>query len=334
MPRHIPIELQGHLAGGATTTTLLLKITPVTPGFSAYGVTELDRDVVYDDGAGQLRYYAPIGMVPSAVMQSSDMSVDNAEFAHLLPEYDIAELSEQSIRAGAYDYAEFALYLVNYEDLSQGHITLQAGTIGQVTIRSDGLSFVNELRGLVAQLKQSICEKDSLTCRAEFGSQPVGSLTPGPQVNWGWCGFDATSLIVSDGVADVGLEATLSFQLTPDSDWSDGHLAPGVVKFVTGANAGRTFEISDNTEDGWVTLAHETPYPIVVGDQVEYRPDCNKHARDPNKGCKKHFGAEWVIHFRGEPDIPIADEAAMSVPGAGVGPGQGGTTDVPMEQQQ
>jgi hypothetical protein len=101
------------------------------------------------------------------------------------------------------------------------------------------------------------------------------------------------------------------------------------MEFTSGLNAGRTFEISDNTADGEITLAYETPYPVQVGDEINYRPDCNKHARDENKGCLKHWEAEWVLHFRGEPDIPIADEAALSVPGAGVGPGQGGTTNEP-----
>lgn len=328
MPRFIPAELKAHLQGEQTTTTWLLKITPVTPGFTAYGVTHLNRDVIYDDGDGELTYLAAVGMQPSAIAQAGELSIDNAEIAHLLPEYDIP-VSEADIRAGAYDYAAYKLYLVNYEDLTQGHVTLQAGTIGQVSIRDDGLSFINELRGLAAQLQQSVCEKDSLTCRAIFGSQPIDSATPGPQVAWGWCGFNAAALLQNGTVTGVGFEPRLTFSVTPDEDWADGHLAPGVMEFTSGLNAGRTFEISDNTAAGEITLAYETPYPVQIGDEINYRPDCNKHARDENKGCLKHWEAEWVLHFRGEPDIPIADEAALSVPGAGVGPGQGGTTNEP-----
>lgn len=29
-----------------------------------------------------------------------------------------------------------------------------------------------------------------------------------------------------------------------------------------------------------------------------------------------HWGADWVLHFRGEPDIPIGDAGKMETPGA------------------
>lgn len=333
MPRFVPPDLKAHLQGSATTTTLLLKITPATPGFSVYGVTLLDRDVDYDDGAGVVTYRAGIGMVPSSVIGYSDLTTDQGEAEHLLPEFDIPELSEEGIRAGAYDFAEYHLYLVNYEDLSQGHVTLKRGKIGRVTLRSDGLSFVNELRDLSAELKQTLCTKDSLSCRAIFGSQPIGSSIPGPQVTHEWCGFDATSLLVADEVSSVGLESTLTFTLTGPFVEDAGALVPGIVKFLSGANAGRTYEIADNTDDGTITLAIEADYPIEEGDELEYRVDCSKWARDDAKGCRKHFGPDWILHFRGEPDIPIGDESAMFTPGAGIGPGDGGAIDVPFAPQ-
>ena len=329
--RQIPIALKDHLSLSATTTTLLLRIAPVTPGFPVYGVTELDRDVVYDDGAGELTYHAPIGMVSPTLIAAADLSVDQPTAEHLLPEYDIPELSEAGIRAGAYDFAEFDLYLVNYRDLSQGHVHLKRGTIGKVSIRSDGLSFVNELRDLAAQLKQSICTKDSLTCRAIFGSQPIGSSTPGPQVNRDPCGFDATTLLVSSTVELVGVESTLTFKV-PET-LAVNELVPGIVTFTTGANAGRTEQVIANTADGWITLAVELPYPIAEDDEVEYRPDCSKIARDEEKGCKRWHAAQWVLNNRSEPDIPLGDEGAALTPGAGVGAGSGGATNQPFEAE-
>lgn len=314
MSRVIPINLANHISQEATTVAILVKITPVTPGYPSYGVTSLDRDIPYDDGTGTIIYRSAIGMTPSAIAESSDLSVNNAEVEHLIPEFDIPEVSEEAIRAGVYNYARHVVYLINYANPTDGHVTLHAGTIGEVKILSDGLSFINELRGLSAAMKQSICERDSLTCRAVFGSQPIGSSTPGPQVKHGWCGFDAESLLVSDEVVDVGLESTLNFQMTVDSSWEDGALAPGIIKFLTGDNAGLTMEIADNDDSGWITLAHEAPFPIQIGDTCEYRPDCNKHARNESKGCKRYHGVNWILHFRGEPDIPLGDEAAMMMP--------------------
>lgn len=329
MGRYIPSQLEDHLQQDATTTCYLLKIAPVTPGFSAYGITSLDQDVDYDDGTGLLTYHAAVGMIPADVAQRGDLSVDNTEIPSLLPEYDVP-VSEAAIRAGAYDNAQFALMLVNYEDLGAGHTTLHSGTIGQVKIRSDGLSFIQELRGLSACMKQSVCSKDSLTCRAIFGSQPPGSSTPGPQVQRDWCGYDAESLLVASTVATVGLENTRTFTVTSASGWTEDMLSPGLWIWDTGLNAGRSYEIESNTAGGSVSLAYETDFPIQPGDTGRRRPDCNKQARDEAKGCKRWFVAAWIYHFRGEPDTPIGDADAIAVPGASSGPGQGGRSYQPL----
>lgn len=325
MGRHCSPEFQAHLDGGATTVSVQCRITPVTEGYASYGVTDLDRDVTY----GGLTYVAAIGMVSSAVAFSGGMSVDNAEATSLMPEYDVP-ISEADIRAGVYDYAEFSLFLVNYEDLSMGHLTLQEGTIGQVSIDSNGLSFVNELRGLAAQLKQSVCEKDSLTCRAIYGSQPAGSATPGPIQRFP-CGKDATAQLVSAVVEEVGLENTLTFKLASTALVLD-ELNPGMVLFTSGLNTGLTREIESNTTDGWITLRFETMFPIAPDDELVYRSDCNKIARDAVKGCKAphHWGAEWPLHFRGEPDIPIGDAGSLETPGASASPGSGSPDYVPL----
>lgn len=321
MGRYIPSSLVDALNSEITTTTYLLKVTPVLPGYPRYGVTYGNKDIVYDDGTGDLLYSAAVGMQPSAVQFRSDMTVDNAQSTSLMPEYDVP-ISEEDIRAGVYDFAEFSLYLVDYENPT-AHVTIQEGTIGQVTIDASGLSFVNEFRGLVAQLKQSVCTKDSLTCRAIFGSQPIGSSVTGPQVRRDWCGYDAESLFVATEVVSVGVENTITFSVETDSAWMEGRLSPGLVRWLTGLNAGRSYEVDWNTAGGQITLRFETAFPIQVGDTLEYRPDCNKVARDESRGCKFWFAEEWVGHFRGEPDIPIGDAGAMEMPGASSAPGLG-----------
>lgn len=327
MPRYIPSHLVGHLKQEATTTCWLLKVVPVSPGTPAYGITELDQDIAYDDGSspGLLTYSAAIGMIPASVLISSDLSVDNTQIPSLLPEYEVP-ISEADIRAGLYDYAKFSLYLIDWNFPEGGHVTLSSGTIGEVSIRSDGLSFINELRGLAAELKQSVCSKDSLSCRAIFGSQPIGSSTPGPQVQRDSCKFDATTLLQNGTVGPVGLENTRTFTVSGASGWTDDMLNPGIVYWQTGLNAGRTNEIESNTAAGEITLAFETAFPIQSGDTLQYRPDCSKKARDDSKGCRHWFASTWVMRFRGEPDIPIGDAGQMEMPGSSSGPGQGGRT--------
>lgn len=333
MPRYMHPGLLADLQRSATTICLLFRFDPVSPDGVSYGVTDTNRNVVYDDNASSLDYSAAIGAEPSTFTTAADLSVDNAEIKSLMPVFDVP-ISEEDIRAGVYDYARMTVYIVNYENLIPGrHCVLHKGTVGQVTIRDDGLSFVNEYRGLMAQLKQSLCGKDSLGCRAIFGSQEIGSGTPGPQVTHDWCGFDATTLLVSAEVADVGLENTLSFQVDDATGWTANHLNPGIVKFTSGLNAGRTYEIDTNTADGWITLSFEAAFPIAVADTFDYRPDCSKLARDTAKGCMKWFVALWFEHFRGEPDIPVGQEGSLQTPGASVGPGGGGDTTVPFQAE-
>lgn len=337
MGRLIPSQLQDHLDGEATTTCLLLRIDPRQPGVAGYGVTTLDVDVRYNAGDGMRLYSAPVGFQATTVETSADLSVDNAEAKSLLPEQPIFDvpISEEDIRAGSYDGARYALYLVDYENLTTGnHVTLAKGTIGRVTIDDSGLSFVNELRGLMAQMKQSICEKDSLTCRAIFGSQAEGDSSGAPQERFP-CGVDATALLVSGTVTAVGLENTLTFTVGGFAMAADA-LNPGMVFWNTGENAGRAYEIDTNTAGGEISLSFETAWPIQVGDTLQYRVDCNKQARDTVKGCKAaiRWGANWVLHFRGEPDIPIGDAGAMETPGASSAPGSGGSTSEPFTEAE
>lgn len=310
--RTISAELQAHLNGSATTTTLLLRIDPVTPGYPSIGATLLDRDVVYDDGDGEVTYKATIGMVPANIVSSASMEVGNTEIQHLLPETDLP-ISEADISAGVYDFASYTLMLVNYEDLSMGHVIMPSGhgQLGQMR-QENGLSFWSELTALVKLLKQSIVEKDSLTCRAIFGSQPLGS---GAVIEQRFpCGKDVTALWLPGAVTSVGLETNRAFTASALGAAADVYV-PGMLKWITGANAGRTYEVESQTAGGLIGLTFETMFPIEAGDTFQIRPDCTKW-KEGNNGCKFHFGTEWVLHYRGEPLIPVADADQINAPGA------------------
>lgn len=318
--RTISAELQAHLDSGATTTTYLLRVESRTPGFNVLGITLLDEDVVYDDGDGEITYLAAAGMVPENLATSSQMDVDNTQIQHLFPESDL-ELNEKNVNAGVYDFAWFTLMLVNYEDLTMGHVVLQHGQLGQLRVE-DGLTFWTELMSLSKMLKQSIVKKDSITCRATFGSQPPGTVGA-TYIERQPCGFDAESLYVDFTVSAVGLESTRTFNtgLAQAEDFN----VPGMIRWVTGDNAGREYEIEDQEADGTVSVTFETMFPIQVGDTGKIRPDCTKW-KDNANGCKSFFGSNWVLHYRGEPYIPISDADAINTPGATVGAGLGGST--------
>lgn len=311
--RSISTALQAHLDSGSTTTTLLLRIDPVAPGYPSIGATLLDRDVTYDDGDGSIVYKATIGMVPSNIVSKASMEVGNTEIQHLIPESDLP-ISETDISAGVYDFASYTLMMVNYEDLSMGHVILPSGhgQLGQMR-QENGLSFWSELTALVKLLKQSIVEKDSLTCRAIFGSQPIGTVGA-EQTQRFPCGKDTTGMWVSKTVTSVGVETSRTFTAGTLGAAADVYV-PGMLKWLTGANAGRSYEVESQSAPGVIGLTFEAMFPIVIGDTFQIRPDCTKW-KEGNNGCKFHFDTQWVLHYRGEPLIPVADADQINAPGA------------------
>lgn len=336
--RYIHPALLADIQGNCTSLSMLCRVIPRTPGFDQYGVTDNNVTLTYDAGDGALAYSAPVGFEPSELVTGADLSVGNMEARSLMPSpvYDIP-VSEEAIAAGLYDYAEVRIYLVNFLKLETGrHCTLFEGTVGQVRVRDDGTSFVNELRSLSAQLKQEICTKYTKTCRAIDGTQKIGSALPGPQVKRDWCGVDFTVYLKSATVEEAGLENTLTFKVLDsdiDGDWDENAFAPGRVWWTSGRNAGREVEIMSNTADGWITLRHEVGYPIEPTDELEYRVGCSFMYDDADKGCLAHAGAERVNVFKGYPRIPTENEAQLMTPGATVGPGSGGQTSVPFSTE-
>lgn len=229
----IPIALIAAKAQPVTTLCYLLRVGPDKTG-AVYGFTSLDRDVAYDDGAGSVTYFAHTGLDWSAFVTSADLSVDNAEAQMLPGTYAVPGVTDSAIAQGWFDGVAFALYEIDYRHPSYGHELMQAGTIGRMRVRASGL-VVLELRNLSQQAKQSIIDLTSLTCRCKhFGSQPGDERFP--------CGYDITSEWVSFTVSAQGDEPTRQFNaatLTQTQDW----FAPGVIEWLTGANAGAQAEV-------------------------------------------------------------------------------------------
>ena len=314
--RAIPVNLLNHKRNSSTTLCKLIKIKS-KDGTEVIGMTNLDRNISYDDGTGDglIVYNAAVGFEPASIYATADMSVDNSEFNSLVPAFDFP-LNEFAVNAGVFDYARFWMYEINYNDLSMGHWVQMFGTLGE-TRTVDGITMWGEMRSLTDQLRKSVCELDSLICRAKFGSQPGEERFP--------CGYDTTPLWSTGIVSTVGLELDRVFTDTTRVE-PTGTFEPGLMQWLTGDNAGKYVEIeSYNGDLKEVSLNYPTSYNIKVGDTYRIRVDCNKQARDSDKGCKKFFGAQWILHFRGEPDIPVGDAGTLTTPGAGVGPGSGGS---------
>lgn len=89
----------------------------------------------------------------------------------------------------------------------------------------------------------------------------------------------------------------------------DGYFVPGVVRWVTGANAGSETEVEEYDEStGTVTLAIPTNVSITPGDQLEIRRDC-----DYSKAmCKDVY--DNLLNMRAETELPRADGGDLMSP--------------------
>ena len=295
MSRNVPIALQN--PGSALTRTWLLRIDPVS-GLDPVGFCGTNRDIPF----GGLVYSAAVGFEPSTIVQSGDLSVDNAEARSLLPVYD-APISEADILAGMYDYARFWLYEVNYLDLAAGYVLKHFGELGQMKMR-DGLSFVSELRDLVAKLRQAgIVRRDSITCRDDFGG-PV-------------CGIDLGPLWITGTVDSVGAEPSRVIVLS-EAVAAANTYRHGMVQALTGANAGLYVEIEESAGTGALSLRFPARFDFAPGDSVRFRIGCGKRFLEDCIGVHGNG-----LNFDGEPHMPLGDAGTTAVPG---GQDSGGAT--------
>lgn len=320
----IEATLLTHKAQPSTTLTDLLLIGPL-PDNSYRGLTTLDRNVVFMPSVpiGPVTFYARTGVEMSALQSGNDLGVNNAEAQTLLPvaTFEIEGITQQQIDSGALDGVRFVALRVNYNDLTTGRSEVVAGgTLGEVRQKNGGLTIM-ELRSLTQLLKQlNIIQLTSLGCRARFGSQPIG--TGGGAVEEEFpCGFDTSTLWVSGTVESVGTDTFRQFIDSTnlvDSGFDADYFAPGMVRFLTGDNAGQMIEVDayDYTS-GVVTLRFETVSPITAGDTFEIRQHCSKRWTGHNS-CDTFWAADKTLHFRGEPWIPVGQASRLTVPGAGV----------------
>ncbi|MBL0918046.1 MAG: DUF2163 domain-containing protein [Hydrogenophaga sp.] len=305
----LPADLITHIGNGGSTC-LLLKVIPVQPGYAPFGVTTLDATVVYDDG-DEITYHASMGADISAWQRRSSMDIDNAETTGLMPTFDVNSVTEEDLRAGAYDRALWAAYLHPWDNPAVPTGLLRTGEFGQLRI-VDGEKWTTELLGLTNKLSQNVVRQATRTCGATFGSQPFG--TGGGVVEERFpCGVDTSSLWAAGEITALTDDPRYAF----DTDLADavGTYTPGAIKFTSGRNAGRTYEVERHIMGGVIILAFPLAFAPQIGDEFEIRPDCT-HWMNGANGCKQHWGSEWVLHYRGFPHIPTGEQGRLNSPGA------------------
>jgi uncharacterized phage protein (TIGR02218 family) len=265
--------LTAHLAGFELTLATCWKAT--RNDGTVFGFTDHDSDLV----VGGLRYEAATGFTRSALHTSSTLAVDNLTLDSAL---NSERITDDDLRAGAWDGAAIEVFLVNWTDPDGGVIMLKRGTVGQVQISQPG--YAAELRGLTQAAQQQVIELYSPGCRAELGD--------------GRCRIDLDALTRTGTV-----DAVLGRDRFTDAGRSEaaGTWAGGLLSWVTGANTGQVMEVGESAV-GDLTLYLPMANPIEPGDRYTVSPGCDRSFAT----CRDRF--RNGVNFRGEHLLPGTDQ--------------------------
>ena len=266
--------LASHLAGEVTTLATCWRIARRDGG--VLGFTDHIRDLEIDG----VVYRAASGYTRTAIRSTADLAVDNLDVESIFSDDGV---TEPDLRAGQYDFAEIRMFLVNYQDLSQGILKLRRGWLGEVSIRDR--MYVAELRGIMQKLQMTVGEVYAPDCAADLGDSK--------------CGVDLTALEESGSVTSVTSDTTFNASLTQATGWFDG----GELSWTSGANDGQTVSVRRwDADAGKLNLFLPSLYAVEVGDAFTISPGCDKTFAT----CKAKF--DNAINFRGFPHVPGNDQ--------------------------
>lgn len=273
MTRSISSALKTHFEGEVTTLATCWKLT--RRDGTVKGFTDHVQDITFES----VTYSATSGFAPSAVQAKDNFSVDNMDVQGIL---DSNEISEPDLQAGVYDFAELEIFMVNYEDLTQGDLFIKRGWLGEVKLERG--QFVVEVRGLAQKLSQNIGRVYTPTCDAILGDSR--------------CGVTLASFTTAFTVATVTSNGIFTTTVDPVTNT---YFKGGKVIWTSGNNNGLEMEIKEFI-DGTLQLALPMGKTIQVGDTLNAVAGCNK----TRATCRGKFSN--LVNFRGFPDLPGQDK--------------------------
>ncbi|WP_138465174.1 DUF2163 domain-containing protein [Poseidonocella sp. HB161398] len=277
-----------HLSGGHTTICHAWRVT--RKDGTVFGFTDHDRDLSFEGTV----FRAGTGLSANALSRTTGLSVDNSEAAGVLSDEAV---SESELKAGLFDGAEVASWIVNWTDPEQRALQFR-GQLGEVKMEAG--EFRAELRGLTEALNASQGRVFQRGCSAQLGDARCGIDLSGP---------------------DYRVEAAVSamvgrsrFHLPSLGQYADRWFEQGRLEVVDGAAAGLSGHVKSDRAGlvRVVELWEEIRGGIAPGDRVRLVAGCDKRAET----CRVKY--RNFLNFRGFPHIP-GEDWLMSYPGSGGG---------------
>ncbi|MEM1039812.1 MAG: DUF2163 domain-containing protein [Pseudomonadota bacterium] len=272
----LPQALSDHLAGQATTVCAAWTVTlsdGTQLGFTDHDNALTVEGVVCEPGSG---------FRATEAASQLGMSIDDQEIEGALSG---AAIDEADVRAGRFDRAQVDVWLVNWADPTQQY-RLRRAHLGRIS-QIDGV-FRAELQGLTAKLSAHTGRSYTRHCDAVLGDAR--------------CGVDLTSSDLTASVTVSGVRQSKLLDVSGLEGFAEHWFAGGEIKWLTGANTGRTMEIaSDIRALNRLTLWEPMADAIAVGDTATVSAGCDKRFTT----CKAKFFNH--LNFRGFPHMPGDD---------------------------
>ncbi len=284
--RTLPPGFQAHLDSGATTLCHCWRVTR-TDGVSL-GFTDHDDPVTFDGTT----FEAASGFEGTEAVSALGLRVGSAEVQGA---FSSGRIDAADLEGGAYDDARVETWIVNWSSVDQ-RVLMDVATVGEV--RAGDGAFSAELRGPAHALQRKGGRIFAHVCPAQVGDQRCS-------VDLDGAAFRGTGAVATiDGERLLNASGLGGFE--------PGWFTRGLVRWTTGANAGRSVEVKDHRGDETASLElwHRPVKPIAVGDTFTVTAGCDKHFET----CAAKFAN--AVNFRGFPHMP-GNDFAVTYPVSG-----------------
>ncbi len=274
----MPQDLADHLGRPVTSVCHCWRLTRADG--LVFGFTDHDLPLTFEGTT----FEPESGLSASEARSSLGLAVDTVDVEGALSS---ERIRNEDISAALYDNARVETFLVNWA-ANEHFALLRTATIGKIT-RSDR-RFVAELESAAHALDAPRGRYVTRNCDAELGDSRCG--VPLSQARYSASGT-VLALDAPDVIVVSGLQA-----------FDVGWFAGGMLKWTSGAGAGRSERVVDHRRNGSaVTLLRSSGVgPAVgIGDSFSISAGCDKAFST----CKAKFAN--AQNFRGFPHLPGND---------------------------
>ncbi|KJV68659.1 DUF2163 domain-containing protein [Candidatus Neoehrlichia procyonis] len=261
-------KLKSHLAQNIITIAHCWQI--ILKDNSIIGFTDHDKSLTINNITYHAKSGTHIHPINFNIISEGQTKIESVIDSALINELDVIH--------GKYNSSKVTIFIVNYEDISQGTLILFTGMIHKVILNNG--KFIAELKGLSDILSQNIVDVFSPQCRAQFCDNQCKMKEEKFTIT-----SSITNIIHSNMFEDINLP------------YNDNYYKYGSVTFLTGKNSNISIVVINN-KNKYIQLVKSPPYSMHISDTYSIIAGCDKNYTT----CHNKFNNSK--NFRGEPHIP------------------------------